>query len=118
MRLVTSKSAAWLIGAAVYLGATIVWGGYDGPLSLFFLPLCAAIASAVVVVLALLLGWAFRPTPMARWWRAYMTGAVAVALGGAVLLLFGSSVGLTAEYTHPETGQRFAALHPAAALGG
>lgn len=118
MRRLLAASAAWAIGAGVYLVAAVVWGEYDGFPSLLLLPACAGAASAVAVGLALAVGAAVRSTPLGRVWRSSRAWAAAAAAGGAAVLCFGSAAGLTGEYTFPDTGERFVALHPAAAVGG
>ena len=110
--------AAWAPGAGVYVAAAVAWNGYDGFPDLLLLPACGAVVSATVVAFCLLAGLVVRPTPLGRAWRSGRVWAAAVAVGSAGLLGFGSALGLTAEYTHPDTGERFRGLHPAAALGG
>ncbi len=109
--------AAWAAGGAVYLAAAITWG-YDGLPSLVLLPVCSAIASAAVVGLALLAGLPLCRTPLGRLWRSHWGWAGGTMAGSLAVLCLGSAAGLTDEFTHPDTGERFQALHPAAALAG
>ncbi|MDY3554384.1 hypothetical protein R5W24_003506 [Gemmata sp. JC717] len=110
--------AAWVLGAGVYVAAAIVWGGYDGFPDMAVLPACGAVASAAVVGLGLLAGRLLRLTPLGRLWRSSPAWAAVTVVGSAALLGFGSAAGLTSEFTHPDTGETFRALHPLAALGG
>lgn len=110
-------SIAWLVGTGLYLVAA-VRDRYDGFPDVLLLPVCAAAVSAAVVLSATLIGLGFRRTPLNRLWRSSGVWAAIAAGGSLAVLGFGSAVGLTGEYTHPDTGERFEALHPAAALGG
>jgi hypothetical protein len=109
--------AAWIIGGAVYLAAAIAWG-YDGLPSLVLQPVCGTVVSAVAVGAGLFVGLVLRPTPLGRMWRSRRAWAAAAALASLAVLCLGSAAGLTGEYTDPETGRRFEALHPAAAVAG
>jgi hypothetical protein len=109
--------ASWVVGAVVYLVAALAWN-YDGAASLVVTSMCAAVVSAVAVGVALLVGLVLRPTPVGHLWRSSEAWAVAAVVASLLLLCGGSAVGLTTEYIHPDTGERFEALHPAAALGG
>ncbi|AWM40212.1 hypothetical protein GobsT_13410 [Gemmata obscuriglobus] len=118
MRRLLTVTAAWLLGAGVYVAAAIGWNGYDGFPDTILLPACGAVVSAAFVGGGLLAGRALRRTPLGRAWQSRSAWAAVAAVGSVAVLVFGSAVGLTGEYTDPDTGEPFRALHPAAALGG
>jgi len=103
------------VGCSVYLVAMAMWS-YDGLLSLLCRPLMAAIASAAFVGAAGFAGLLLRVPPIGRRWRSDSTCASLLIVGCLAVMGFGSSLGITSLYVDPETGQRFAALHPVAAV--
>lgn len=115
MRLPSRLLMAWGTGWAIALVAAVLWG-YDGPASLVFQSLCAAVVSAVCLVAVLLAGLILRVRPIARFWHARRSWVGALAAACLAVMCCGSALGLTGVYADPETGQRFVALHPAAAL--
>jgi hypothetical protein len=115
MRHLSRLLIAWGAGWAIYLVAALAWG-YDGIASLILQPLCAAAVSAACVGAALLVGLVLRVRPVGRLWHTHRAWAAVIAAASLAVMGLGSSVGLTGVYADPETGRRFVALHPAAAL--
>lgn len=113
-----ATAAAWGLGAVLYVGAAVAWDGYDGLPDMVLVPACGAVLSAVVVALTRLAGRVVFLTPLGRVWRSTPKWPAATAVASALVLAGGSAVGLNGEYADPDTGRRFRALHPAAALGG
>jgi hypothetical protein len=114
----TRPVLAWAVGAAIYVAAAASWGGYDGLSTLMVVPACAAVVGAAAVGLVLAIGHAARTTPLWRAWAANPLWAALTAGCGVALLTCGAAAGLTGTYSHPDTGETFVAVHPAAALGG
>jgi hypothetical protein len=115
MRRMLRLLVAWGAGWVVYLIAALLWS-YDGIVSLILQPICAAVVSAVFVGAALLAGLVLRVRPVGRLWYSRSAWAGSLALACVAVMCFGSAARLTWEYTDPETGSTFAALHPGAAL--
>ena len=115
MRRVPAILRAWVVGSLVYLAAMAMWS-YDGLVSLLFQPFVAAFVSAVFVGAALLAGLILRVPPIGRVWGSDTSCAGILCVASLGVMCFGSSLGLTSGYVDPESGHRFAALHPAAAL--
>jgi hypothetical protein len=116
-RLLTT-SIAWVVGVIIYLIAAFREGGCDGLPDLIALSMSAAVFSAVTVGLAVLIGWFLRFIPLGQWRQSDWRWAALAVAGSLVVLNFGSVIGLNLPYTDPTTGEQFAALHPAVAVGG
>ena len=115
MRIMMRALLAWGAGWAVYLVAAILWG-YEGLLALLLQTLCAAAVSALGVAAVLTAGLVLRVRPLGRRWHSGRSWAAALAVASLGVLGLGSSAGLTAVYSDPETGREFPGLHPAAAV--
>jgi hypothetical protein len=116
IRRIVAAIVAWAVGASLYVAAAYVWSG--DPLSLLVQPLVGAALAAVLVALALAIGFlAGRVGPLRRAWRDHPEIAATLVVGCLALMLLGSSFGITSEYADPETNAPFTALHPAAGLG-
>jgi hypothetical protein len=108
---------AFVVAWVVYMIAMMMTV-YDGLPSLILQPILGAIASGLVVGLALILGLLIRIPFVGKLWRRTPWGAALLTAGSAGLLCFGYALGLRETFTNPETGRSFQSLHSGAALGG
>ncbi len=108
--------AAWALGWLIYMIA-MVMTVYAGPLSLIFQPICAAMVSGFCVLLCFLLGFVFEIPVLGSIWKATRWTPRILGLFSTLLLVFGSSFGLTEIYVDPDTGNSFVRLHSAVAFG-
>jgi hypothetical protein len=114
LRLVASF-IAWAVGWVVYMIA-MAMTVYDGFLSLIFQPFIAVFVSAIFVFMALIVGLVFRIPAVGRLWRASRWTAIVLIALSLSLMCFGSAMGMTQTFIHPDTGEPIVGLHSAVAL--
>jgi hypothetical protein len=111
-RIIFAWSAAWI----VYMIAVILTV-YDGGGSLLFQPICGAICASIAVIASFLLTPILWVRPIGRIWNSTWIFAAVLIVASALLLCFGSHLGLGLEYIDPETGENLIGLHPAVGIG-
>jgi hypothetical protein len=109
--------SAFVVGWIVYMIAMMMTS-YDGVLSMIFQPFMAAICSAIVVAVAVIVGLLLKVPSISRIWNATPLWAIALIVCSLLILCFGSYLGMVETYTDPQTKLQFQGLHSAAALGG
>jgi hypothetical protein len=107
--------AAWVVGWVVYMVAMVLTV-YDGPLSLIFQPIMAALVSGFCVGVSFVLGLVFKIPALGKLWNASRWTATVLAFASVCLMLFGTALGLTQTFTDPESGAKIVGLHSGLAM--
>jgi len=106
---------AFVIGWFAYMIAMMMTC-YDGVLSMIFQPIMEAIASSLFVGGGLLAGLLLRIPIIGKLWRSSWLWASGIALVSLLLMCFGSSLGMTEQFTDQETGRHWTGLHSGVGL--
>ncbi len=107
---------ALITGWIVYMIAMLMTV-YDGFLSMIFQPIIAMICSLLTVGASLVVGFIFKIPLLGKLWKSTPVPAALMLVLSLIILCFGSSLGLSQSFVHPETNQQITGLHSDAALG-
>src|SRR4051812_17218764 len=91
-------------GWTIYMVEELM-SAYDSMSSLILQPVLAAVVSTASVGAVLLAGVVLRVSPIGRLWHSGRGLAGLLAVACLAVMCFGSTLGITAAYTDPETGR-------------
>lgn len=104
-KLLTGLAVGWV----TYMGGLAV---YDGALSMIGQPIVAAVFSGVFVLLSWLLGFSLRIPFIWRFWGFLGTRVIIISIVAFVMIIFARPLGLTQEFSDPNTGDTIRAMNP------
>lgn len=102
--------SAWVIYMVVMMMTV-----YDGLLSLIFQPLMAALASAIVVAISLILYIAMKLTKIYKFWESLHLSPI-LLIACSVICVFSQNFGLNEMIINPETKENEIHILPAVAI--